>query len=310
MMRLQAEVCLPLVMRDDLVGILALGHKKSDEPYAKEDLEILTTLAKTLAIAISNALLAAEAAQKEKLAVIGTLAAAINHEVCNPLNNIKVQAEGFLLQLQRGLLGPLSRQELEQKVTQIMQTTMLEIDRTAAITTRLSNFAKPAREPVTEPVDLNKTADEVYSLLGHDLELREIAIERAIPQDIPRLLVDHRQLQEILFNLVRNAGQAIGQKGKVTIRASRNGDSRVNVEIADTGPGIPPEILQRLFTPFFTTKGEGKGTGLGLFVIKRLVERNEGTISVDSTVGVGTTFRLEFLAATVTAGADPKQAVA
>ena len=82
------------------------------------------------------------------------------------------------------------------------------------------------------------------------------------------------------------------------------------MEIADTGPGIPPETLQRLFTPFFTTKGEGKGTGLGLFVIKRLVERNEGTISVDSTVGVGTTFSLEFPVATAIAGAGPKQVVA
>jgi signal transduction histidine kinase len=306
--QLKAEVVLPLAMREDLVGILALGHKKSDEPYTKEDLDILMTLAKTLAIAISNALLAAEAAQKEKLAVIGTLAAAINHEVCNPLNNIKVQAEGFLLQLQRGFMKGMSREELERKVAGVMETTMSEIDRTAAITTRLSNFAKPVREPVTEPVALHKVVEEVYSLLGHDLELREISVERRIPPDIPPLLVDHRQLQEILFNLVRNAGQAIGQKGKVTIRASRNGEARVAVEIIDTGPGIPPETLQRLFTPFFTTKEEGKGTGLGLFVIKRLVERNEGTLSVSSTVGVGTTFLLEFSAAV--AKVAPKQAAA
>ena len=110
-------------------------------------------------------------------------------------------------------------------------------------------------------------------------------------------MVDHRQLQEILFNLIRNAGQAIGQKGKVTVRAERNGAAgagRVAIHITDTGCGIPPQNLQRLFTPFFTTKGEGKGTGLGLFVIKRLVERNEGTISVSSEVGKGTTFTVEF----------------
>lgn len=295
--KLKAEVCLPLAMRDELVGILALGHKKSDEPYTKEDLEILMTLAKTEAIALSNAQLAAEAAQKEKLAVIGTLAAAINHEVCNPLNNIKVQAEGFLLQLKRGLFSPLSREALEEKMAGVMQTTMQEIDRTAAITTRLSNFAKPVREPLSEPVNLDKVADEVISLLGHDLELREISIEKKISAGLPLLMVDHRQLQEILFNLMRNAGQAIGQKGRVTLRGERRGDSMVTVEVIDTGPGIPPEKLQRLFTPFFTTKGEGQGTGLGLFVIKRLVERNEGKILVSSTVGVGTTFTLEFPAA-------------
>ena len=301
--QLKAEVCLPLAMREDLVGILALGHKKSDEPYTKEDLDILMTLAKTLAIAISNAQLAAEAAQQEKLAVIGTLAAAINHEVCNPLNNMKVEAEGFLLQLKRGLMKDLSREALEGKIAQVMEHAMLEIDRTAAITTRLSNFAKPVREPVTAPVELQKVVKEVASLLGHDLELREIALVTEIPANIPLLLVDHRQLQEILFNLVRNAGQAIGQKGTVTLRASRNGDSKVDVEVIDTGPGIPPEILQRLFTPFFTTKGEGKGTGLGLFVIKRLVERNEGTLSVHSEVGKGSIFLLEFPAALAAAAA-------
>lgn len=295
--KLKVEVCLPLAMRAEMVGILTMGRKKSDEPYSEEDLETLAALAKTEAVAISNALLAAEAAQKEKLAVIGTLASAINHEVCNPLNNIKVQAEGLYLQMKRGMLKELPREELEKRVSSLMQITMSEIDRAAAITTRLSNFSKPAREPVSEPVELAQVAEEVYSLLGHDLELREITLERIIPPDIPMILMDHRQLQEILFNLIRNAGQAIGQKGKVILRAERNGAGgygRVAIHITDTGCGIPPQNLQRLFTPFFTTKGEGKGTGLGLFVIKRLVERNEGTISVTSEVGQGTTFTVEF----------------
>ena len=308
LVRLKAEVCLPLAMRDEMVGIITLGKKRSDEPYAQEDIEILMALANTEAIAISNALLAAEAAQKEKLAVIGTLAAAINHEVCNPLNNIKVQAEGFLLQLQRGFMKDLSREDLENKISSLMQVTMQEIDRTASITTRLSNFAKPLREPVSEPVDVGKVVDEVLSLLGHDLELREIAVEKIVSPETPPLLVDHRQLQEILFNLVRNAGQAIGQKGKVTISTRVNGNGRVAIEIADTGSGVPPETLQRLFTPFFTTKGEGKGTGLGLFVIKRLVERNEGTISVKSEVGAGTTFTVEFPRASNRPGISSKAA--
>ena len=292
--KLRAEVCVPLVLRDELVGILALGRKKSGDSYTPDDLGILMALAGTEAIAISNALLAAEVAQKEKLAVIGTLAAAINHEVCNPLNNIKVQAEGLLIQLQRGQLSDLSRQELETKVTELMKVTMQEIDRTAAITTRLSNFAKPMREPMSEPVEGEKVVDEVIGLLGHDLELRQIAIEKKLSPDLPKILTDRRQLQEILFNLVRNAGQAIEQKGKITIRAGLNGSERVAIEVSDTGSGIPPEQLQRLFTPFFTTKGEGKGTGLGLFVVKQLVERNGGTIKVQSQTGVGTSFILEF----------------
>ena len=292
--QLHATVCLPLVLHDELIGLLCLGKKKSDEEYTKDDLDILMPLAKTEAIAISNAQLVVEVAQKEKLAVIGTLAAAINHEVCNPLNNVKVQSEGFLIKLRKGLFDHLSKEELTKKFTELLQSSMVEVDRSAAITTRLSNFAKPAREPISEAVDIEQAVDEVKALLGHDFELNMIRIQQEIPGGLPPIRADRRQIQEILFNLIRNAGQAIERNGTITVRARHSLNGRVQIEIQDTGCGIPEEHLGKLFTPFFTTKGESQGTGLGLFVAKRLVERNEGTIAANSTRGVGTTFTLEF----------------
>jgi len=292
--QLNAEVCLPLMLRGELVGILALGPKKSDEPYSKDELEVLMALANTLAIAISNALLAAEAAQQEKLAVIGTLTAAINHEVCNPLSNVKLRADEFLVGSERGWFKDTSKDEMEKKMTEFMQYAVQEIDRTAAITTRLSNFAKPSGVSTKEAIEVKKVVDEVLAILGHDFHLRSIGLEEKIPVDIPPILVDRRQLHEVLFNLVRNAGQAIGRDGKVTVQARLNGTDRVAIDVVDTGPGIPPEQLSRLFTPFFTTKKEGQGTGLGLFVVKRLVEQNDGIISVKSQPGAGATFTVEF----------------
>ncbi len=292
--QLQTKVCLPLVLHDELIGLICLGKKKSDEEYTKDDLDILMPLAKTEAIAISNAQLVAEAAQKEKLAVIGTLAAAINHEVCNPLNNVKVQAAGFLIKLKKGVFDHLSKEELTQKFTELLQSNMVEVDRSAAITTRLSNFAKPAREPLSEAVNVEQAVNEVKALLGHDFELNMIRIQQEIPSDLPPIRADRKQIQEILFNLIRNAGQAIERNGTINVRARQSLNGRVQIEIQDTGCGIPEEHLGKLFTPFFTTKGEGQGTGLGLFVVKRLVERNDGTISANSGRGVGTTFTLEF----------------
>jgi signal transduction histidine kinase len=292
--QLHAQVCLPLVLHNELIGVLTLGKKKSDADYTPDDLDLLVPLAKTAAIAISNAQLVAEAAQKEKLALIGTLTAAINHEVCNPLNNAKVRSEGFVIKLRRGLLDALTKTELERKVIELLEANNAAIDQAAGVTTRLSNFAKPVREPTRESVMLHPVLKEVLAVLGHDLELKRIEVHQDIPPDLPPLSADPKQLQEILFNLLRNASQAIASAGTITIRAWKTTQERVSIEMADTGCGMDEMTLARLFTPFFTTKANGEGTGLGLFVVEQLVKRNEGSMTVRSRPGVGTTFLLEF----------------
>jgi signal transduction histidine kinase len=109
--------------------------------------------------------------------------------------------------------------------------------------------------------------------------------------------VDRSQLQEILFNLIRNAGQAIDPPGMIAIRGYARGPAHVRIEITDTGCGIPSETIGKIFDPFFTTKEPGKGTGLGLFIVRQIVERNRGRISVESAVGRGSSFFLDFLSA-------------
>ena len=114
-----------------------------------------------------------------------------------------------------------------------------------------------------------------------------------MPLDLPKIAVDRRQLQQVLFNLIRNAGQAIAPPGKIWVRANANGE-RVKIEIVDTGAGIPPDKLEKIGNPFFTTKEPGKGTGLGLFITRQLIESNKGRMRVESVVGKGTTFILDF----------------
>ena len=142
--------------------------------------------------------------------------------------------------------------------------------------------------------------DEVLLLVGHDLTLEKIEVKKDIQPELPPILADRRQLQEVLFNLIRNAGQAITPPGGITIRAqSRNGELRI--EITDTGSGIPADKLEKIYDPFYTTKEPGKGTGLGLFIVRQIVERNKGRISLESVVGQGTTFFLNFPVAAPTA---------
>lgn len=302
-LQLKARLALPLHVHEDLIGVLLLRKKKSDEVFAKDDLDILTPLARTLAIAVTNAQLfeelaktQAEAAQKEKLAVIGTLSAGINHEICNPLGIVKAQCEAFLLDSEDGILIGKSSQDLLERTSNIMRVALKQIDRATAITQKLSNFAKPIKDPTAQTVSIEQEIDEVLILVGHDLKLEKIDVVKEIEPGLPQIVADRRQLQEVLFNLVRNAGQAIKPPGTIWVRAKAS-DSLVRVEITDTGSGISEENLKKIYNPFFTTKEPGKGTGLGLFIVRQIVERNKGRIGVESIVGKGTTFSLEFPAA-------------
>jgi len=301
---LNARLCLPLHLHEDLIGVLCLGKKKSDEEFTQDDLDILLPLARTLAIAVSNAQLfdelaktQAEAAQREKLAVIGTLSAGINHEICNPLGIIKAQCEAFLMDLEDGILVGKSPSDLLNRTSSILQVALKQIDRATAITQKLSNFAKPIKDPSIQPVSVEQEVGEVLLLVGHDLTLEKIAFEPEIPPDLPSITVDRRQFQEVLFNLIRNAAQAITPPGTIRVRARTHEDGRVRIEIEDTGSGIAPDKLGKIYDPFFTTKEPGKGTGLGLFIVRQIVERNRGRIAVESTVGKGTVFFLDFPAA-------------
>jgi len=306
--KLNAELIIPMVLHDEVIGVLSLGKKKSDEDYTQDDIDILLPLARTLAIAISNAELfeelgktQAEAAQKEKMAVIGTLSAGINHEICNPLGIARGQCEAFLLNIKDGLYNDKSQQELLDKAKDIMAKVIKETDRATAITKKLSSFAKPAKGEA-ELISITKEVDEVFGLVGYELKLEKIEVEKRIEKDMPNIVADRKQFQEVLFNLVRNAGQAIGEKGKITVSAWSERE-KVYIDIKDTGSGIPEDKLKELFNPFFTTKEPGKGTGLGLFIVRQVVEKNGGRIYLKETkVGEGTTFRIEFPAA-VTVGA-------
>lgn len=301
--KLNAELIIPMVLHAEVTGVLSLGKKKSDEDYTQDDLDILLPLARTLAIAISNARLFdelgrahAEAAQREKMAVIGTLSAGINHEICNPLGIARGQCEAFLLNIKDGLYSNKSPEELLAKAKDIMTKVIKETDRATAITKKLSSFAKPARGEA-ELVNVDKEIDDVLGLVGYELKLEKIEFEKRVEKDLPDMFVDRKQLQEVLFNLIRNAGQAIGETGKITVMAKES-EGRVSIDITDTGSGIPETKLKELFNPFFTTKEPGKGTGLGLFIVRQVVEKNGGKIYLKKTkVGEGTTFTVEFPAA-------------
>ena len=233
----------------------------------------------------------ADAFQREKLAAIGTMTASINHEIRNPLYVIKGMAESYLENLTQGLYP--TQEEALQRSREILSKSIEQTQRAMEIIKRFALFAKQGtrEEAQFEEVDLNRTFEEILPLVNHELELDKIQLIKEIPENLPPIHADRRHIEEIFFNLIVNACQAMKDGGKLAVRAEqRNG--KVQVEIEDRGPGIPSDQLSKIFEPFYTTKESG--TGLGLYVTKQLVERNNGHIFVESRLNKGTCFILGF----------------
>jgi signal transduction histidine kinase len=231
----------------------------------------------------------AEAAQKDKLAAIGTLATSINHEIRNPLYVIQGLAESHLVNLNENIY--LNEKHAFEKANEILKKTAEQATRAMEIMKSFAIFAKQqvSQHPTPNLVDVSKILDGVLPLISHQLELDKIELRCEISPNAREVQVDPRHLEEILFNLVVNSCQAMKNGGSIEISAERQND-HVNLFINDSGPGIPPHQLKRIFEPFYTTKEEG--TGLGLHITKQLVERNGGKIRVKSKLGEGTKFTL------------------
>jgi signal transduction histidine kinase len=165
-----------------------------------------------------------------------------------------------------------------------------EINRIAGIVRRLLKFAKPGTEDI-QSVQINQVLEELLALLRGQLFRRKIEISFELGDNLPDVSVSTDQMRQVFLNLIKNAEDAMPDGGKLTIR-TRYRKGRVEIEIADTGCGIPPEDVKNIFEPFFTTKGV-KGTGLGLSVSYGIVKNYSGEISVESEAGHGTTFTIQ-----------------
>jgi len=202
----------------------------------------------------------------------------------------------FLKSKELGLYKDKSDKELAQLSDNIMNDAMNDIRKIANITRKLSDFAKPSKEVKVEKIDISESLKDAIGVLGHEIELKKIDFIQDIKEPL-FIIADRDQLQEIFFNIIRNAIEAIGEKGKIIFFAQKKNDNVV-IDITDTGHGISEDKLQKIYDPFYTTKGERGGTGLGLAIVHQLVTRNKGEISVRSQVGKGTTFTLVFPEAT------------
>jgi len=258
--------------------------------------------------------------QNDKMVSIGQLAAGVAHEINNPLSFVVLNLN-HMTNYGRGLLniveqydkfaalvqgGPLSaeveaaladvqdikaREEFEEileELPSLLQESQDGAERIRAIVVNLKEFCHTG-DGAQKYADINRCLQSTLKIVSYELKYKAKVIEQY--EDLPELLCYPQELNQVFMNLLVNASHAIQQNGEIRILTARR-DEQVVVEISDTGCGIPPENLARIFETFFTTKEVGKGTGLGLSISSEIVKKHQGRLEVESTVGVGTTFRI------------------
>lgn len=237
----------------------------------------------------------AQLIQASKMTTLGEMSAGIAHELNQPLNAIKMGSDYLNMMSQKGDKAPM--EHLAKVVAEISE----QVDRAAAIINHLREFGRKS-ELIIEQVDINEPIRGVFTIIGQQLALQNIDVVLDLSEDLPLIRAHANRLEQIFFNLVTNARDAINGEwpGKtpdnpreIFIKSAME-YGRVAVTVSDTGCGIAPHDLQKVFEPFFTTKKTGQGMGLGLSISYGIVKDYGGEIEVGSEPGEGTTFKLTF----------------
>ncbi|MFA4843723.1 MAG: ATP-binding protein [Candidatus Margulisiibacteriota bacterium] len=282
---LGADLVIPCLLEDRLIAFFALGPKLSEEAYTNEDIRLLKILANQVAMALDHTRsyekIRTELEETEKqlnrsqrLAAIGTLTAGVTHEIRNPLTVIRSETERLTNQ-------PRDLDYLKQYQALLLK----HIDRIAGIVDRMLGLAKEKQHCETE-VFLNEIIETTLQCFAFG----RLKVVRDL-RPVPPIKGDPDEIQEVFVNLIQNALEAMQEDGTLTLKTYRD-DGHVAVEVSDTGKGIPAEIREKIFDPFFSTRHDG--VGLGLSIVYRIVREHGGDIKVESEIGQGTTLKLIF----------------
>jgi signal transduction histidine kinase len=219
--------------------------------------------------------------QASKLATLGELAASVAHELNNPLATISLRLESLAEQL-----------AVDEDKLRSVQIVADEVDRMGKLVGSLLEFSRRGHQQISTIV-IGEEIEKSIELIEYYLRTRKIEVSKDFETRLPTVQADRQQLRQLFLNLLTNASDAMPDGGKLVVRARNtrleNGPRAVRLEFADAGTGIAAAELEKIWEPFFTTKPEGKGTGLGLAICRRVVEEHQGTISIESRLGQGTT---------------------
>jgi signal transduction histidine kinase len=284
----------------DELGRLAISFNKMTDSLRqyRDEVEMYN---RTLEQKIAERTSELEAAQKqliqsEKMAAIGELAAGVAHELNNPMGGILGYSQYALEKLSTKKAGDLSNDDIDSQC-RFLEDIEQQARRCKTIVKNLLKFSRTSAKTEFEFFDLNQSLEETLTFVQHQLDMKNIELSKNLDPNLPTYYGNSSQLQQVFTNLMLNAQQAMPEGGILTIETRFSppiGEFQgcVEVEFTDTGSGIRPEILNKIFEPFYTTKEVGKGTGLGLSISYGIIKEHQGDILVKSKLGEGTTFTL------------------
>ena len=279
--RIRAKVFVPIILKEKLIGLLVLGGKKSDDIFTQEDMDLLNMISHQISVVLENTNLYEQMLNTAKLALVGTMAAGMAHEIRNPLTSMKT----FIQMLP-------NKHTDKEFVDRFSAVVGEEINRLSHLTEDLLSFSKPKPHKY-EQTNLNSVVEKVIELFETQIDRKKINLKIKLGK-AAIIYADEEQLTQVFMNMLLNAMQALGDLKDITIETgselSENLLIYTTVMISDSGSGIPEQNLERIFDPFFTTKKEG--TGLGLSICLKIIQEHNGFIRVYSQINKGTSFKV------------------
>ncbi len=296
--QLAATWVIPLFVKEDLTGLIAFSAKTAEIAFDEADFQFFREFADKIAKCVRNSLsvwdlqianeelqdIQSQILQNTKLNAIEQLASGIAHEIHNPLTIISGKAQVLLLQK--------NNKALDERVEEVLKTIVRQTKRAADITRKLLMFSQGSGAP-KETLSLEHILDDTLALVSYRTSLEGIEVTKSLGTGIPPFYGNIHELREVFLNLVLNAVQSVGSQGKIHISMMyQTKDQIIEIQVQDSGCGIAPDLLDKLFNPFFTTRDDA--VGLGLFVTKQIVHRYGGSIRAESRPGEGSIFIVRF----------------
>jgi signal transduction histidine kinase len=287
--RLVSMLAVPLIFADKAVGVLAV-YTQQRHRFSNDEIKLLTALADLSAVAIEKGRLLTRVVDmeeklraSERLSALGLLAAEIAHEIRNPLTVMQMLFHALVESLQ---LDPTSQRDAA-----LISEKMRQMNR---ILDQVLSFARSS-EPIKESIHAQQLFDDVFLLTRHKLQQQGIDVRSSVAEDLPLFRADREQIEQVLLNLILNAADAMPDGGVLRLSAAveeAGGENHLVLAVRDNGQGMTPEQVANLFAPFLTYKDSG--TGIGLAIVKKIMENHQGKVEVESKIDQGSKFKLLF----------------
>ena len=270
-------LCMPMKNKDGkIIGVFQLLNR-TDGAFTKDDEEFIDALSAHASVAVENARVAQEMVQNERLSAIGRMASTIIHDIKNPMSTLRVYAQ------------VMKRKSGNEEAGKLADEMIHQVDRFVNMTQEILDFTRGVSSMNIQELEFGEVMSSVLDFIEKDLTKNNVQLVRQT-EFSGKVNLDQDKMVRVFYNIASNSRDAMPQGGSLTVKTVRD-NGFVRIEFTDTGSGMPDEVKKRIFEPFMTY-GKKHGTGLGMAIVKKVIDDHKGKIEIDSEMGKGTTIRI------------------